>query len=83
LLDKVETIIGVVIPRGSLESDAQEWQEQVDRLAADDEDMAAYILTLEQQRDMFDSPEASGDSIAEEFERFLRGRDNRPPDPRG
>jgi hypothetical protein len=45
--------------------------------------MAAYIATLEQQRDMFDSPEASGDSIAEEFERFLRGRDNRPPEVRG
>ena len=83
LLDKIETIIDVVIPRGDLESESLEWQEQVDRLAAEDDDMAAYIVTLEQQRDMFDSPEASGDSIAEEFERFLRGRDNRPPDPRG
>ena len=83
LLDKIEGIIDVVIPRGDLESESLEWQESVDRLAAEDDDMAAYIVTLEQQRDMFDSPEASGDSIAEEFERFLRGRDNRPPEARG
>lgn len=83
MLDKIESIIGVVIPRGDLEAESLEWQESVDRLAAEDDDMAAYIATLEQQRDMFDSPEASGDSIAEEFERFLRGRDNRPPDARG
>jgi hypothetical protein len=83
MLDKIESIIDVVIPRGDLETESVEWQENVDRLAAEDEDMAAYIATLEQQRDMFDSPEASGDSIAEEFERFLRGRDNRPTDSRG
>ena len=83
LLDKVEAVIDVVIPRGNLEDESREWQENVDRLASEDEDMAAYIAKLEQQRDMFDSPEASGDSIAEEFERFLRGRDNRPPDGRG
>ena len=83
LLDKIENIIDAIIPRGDLESEAVEWQESVDRLAAEDDDMAAYIATLEQQRDMFDSPEASGDSIAEEFERFLRGRDNRPPEARG
>jgi hypothetical protein len=82
LLDKVESIIDVVIPRGDLETESVEWQEQVDRLSNEDDDMAAYITSLEQQRDMYDSPEASGDSIAEEFERFLRGRDNRPPEPR-
>jgi hypothetical protein len=37
--------------------------------------MAAYIQQLEQARDTVDSPEASGDAIAEEFERYLRRRD--------
>ncbi|MFZ4078130.1 MAG: PAC2 family protein [Microbacteriaceae bacterium] len=83
LLDKVESVIDEVIPRGNLEVESREWQENVDRLATEDDDMASYIATLEQQRDMYDSPEASGESIAEEFERFLRGRDNRPPDTRG
>lgn len=83
LLEKVESVIDAVIPRGNMEVESREWQENVDRLATEDDDMASYIATLEQQRDMYDSPEASGESIAEEFERFLRGRDNRPPDTRG
>ena len=39
--------------------------------------MAAYIEQLEQARDTVDSPEASGDAIAEEFERYLQRRDGR------
>ena len=37
----------------------------------------AYITQLEQARDTVDSPEASGEAIAEEFERYLRRRDGR------
>jgi hypothetical protein len=43
--------------------------------------MAAYIKQLEAARDTVDSPEASGDAIAEEFEKYLRrrnGREDRP-----
>jgi hypothetical protein len=46
--------------------------------------MAAYISQLEQARDTVDSPEASGDAIAEEFERYLRrndGPEDRPGGP--
>ena len=48
--------------------------------------MTEYIRQLEQTRDTWDSPEASGDAIAQEFERYLRrggegpgkpGRDDR------
>ena len=38
--------------------------------------MAAYIHGLERSRDAFDSPEASGEALAQEFERFLRDSDN-------
>ena len=39
--------------------------------------MAHYIEQLEQARDTVDSPEASGEAIAQEFERYLRKRDGK------
>jgi hypothetical protein len=56
-------------------ADAAAWEESINQLAADDDDMAAYIGTLEQARDAVDSPSASGEAIAQEFERFLRKKD--------
>jgi len=75
LIDKLEEIVDVVIPRGTLVEDTAEWQKNIDKLAQDDEDMTAYITQLEQARDVVDSPEATGESIAQEFERFLRSED--------
>ena len=81
IIDKLEEIIDVVIPRGALVSEAAEWESGIDALAAEDEEMAAYIAQLEQARDTVDSPEASGEAIAKEFEQYLRkrgdGRDGR------
>ncbi|GAB3126288.1 proteasome assembly chaperone family protein [Glaciibacter psychrotolerans] len=81
LIDKLEEIIDVVIPRGDLVSEAAEWETGINALAADDDEMAAYIAQLEQARDTVDSPEASGEAIAHEFEQYLRkrgdGRDGR------
>jgi predicted ATP-grasp superfamily ATP-dependent carboligase len=75
LIDRLEEIIDVTIPRGTLVSDATAWEESINQLAADDDDMAAYIGSLEQARDAVDSPRASGEAIAQEFERFLRKKD--------
>jgi hypothetical protein len=77
LLDRLEEYVDVVVDRGSLVADASAWEDGIDALAEDDEDMAAYIKQLEQARDTVDSPEASGDAIAEEFERYLRRRNGR------
>jgi hypothetical protein len=81
LIDKLEEIIDVVIPRGDLVAEAAEWESGIDALAAEDEEMAGYIAQLEQARDTVDSPEASGEAIAQEFEQYLRkrgdGRDGR------
>jgi hypothetical protein len=77
LLDRVEEFVDIVVDRGSLVADASAWEDGIDALAEDDEDMAAYIKQLEQARDTVDSPEASGDAIAEEFERYLRRRNGR------
>lgn len=72
LIDRVEEIIDVTIPRESLVAEARAWEQSIDKLASDDEDMAAYISTLEQARDAVESPEASGEAIAQQFERFLQ-----------
>ena len=78
LLGKVEELTGLSIPRGSLEDEAQAWEASVDALAADDEEMAGYIQQLEQARDAVDAPQASGEAIAQEFERYLRRRGDQP-----
>ena len=83
LIDKLEEVIDVVIPRGALVTEAAEWETGIDVLAGEDEEMAAYIAQLEQARDTVDSPEASGEAIAQEFEKYLRkrGSDGRPDGP--
>lgn len=77
IIDKLEEIIDVVIPRGELVDEANAWESGIDALAKDDEDMASYIEQLEQARDAVESPEASGEAIAQEFEQYLRRRDGR------
>lgn len=78
LLGKLEELTGLSIPRGSLEVEAKAWEAGVDALAADDDEMAAYITQLEEARDAVDAPEASGEAIAKEFERYLRRRGEGP-----
>jgi hypothetical protein len=77
MIEKLEELIGVVIPRGELATESEAWESGIDALAGDDEEMAEYIKQLEQARDTVDSPEASGDAIAEEFERYLQRRDGK------
>jgi hypothetical protein len=76
IIDRLEEIVDVTIARGSLVDDSEAWVSNVDTLAEEDEDMAAYIQGLERSRDAFDSPEASGEALAQEFERFLRDSDD-------
>jgi hypothetical protein len=72
LLDRLEDLTGAEVPRGDLATEALAWEASIDAAAADDEEMTDYIRQLEQTRDTWDSPEASGDAIAQEFERYLR-----------
>lgn len=78
IIDTLEQILGIAIPRDELATEAAAWESGIDALAGDDEDMASYIEQLEQARDTVDSPEASGDAIAEEFERYLRRGGDKP-----
>ena len=47
----------------------------MDQLAAEDSEVAEYVQSLEEARDTAELPEASGEAIAREFERYLRRRD--------
>lgn len=74
LLRHLEDLLGVSIPLGDLTEQAEAWQHGVDELAADDDDISGYVRRLEEARDTVDLPEASGEHIAKEFERYLRRR---------
>lgn len=76
LIDRLEELIDVTIPRGALIDESNAWEVNVNALSDDDEDMAAYIRGLEVSRDAADSPEASGEALAQEFEKFLRKTDD-------
>jgi hypothetical protein len=71
LLRGVEDILDVTLPLADLPDDARAWE---DELADQDTEVAEYVRTLEEARDATDLPEASGDAIAREFERYLKRR---------
>jgi predicted ATP-grasp superfamily ATP-dependent carboligase len=75
LLQQVEDLLTLPIPMGDLAEQAEAWQHGVDELAEEDSDVAEYVRRLEEARDTVDLPEASGEHIAREFERYLRRRD--------
>jgi predicted ATP-grasp superfamily ATP-dependent carboligase len=79
LLNRLEDLIDLRIPLGELPEDARAWQLGVDQLAAEDTEVAEYVQTLEEARDTAELPEASGEAIAREFERYLRRRDGGGP----
>lgn len=81
LLDRLEDLTGAPIDRGDLPGEAVTWEASIDAAAADDEEMTEYIHQLERTRDTWDSPEASGDAIAQEFERYLRRGGDGPQKP--
>ena len=79
LLRRVEDLLDIPVPLGDLPERARAWEHQVDELAAEDSDIAEYIASLEEREPETDLPEASGEAIAKEFERYLRRRDDPPP----
>ncbi len=74
LLRRVEDVLDATVPLGDLPEEARAWERGVDELAAEDEDIAGYVRSLEEAKDAADLPEASGDAIAREFERYLKRR---------
>jgi len=74
LLGALEDVLGHPLPEGELAEWSAAWQRGADELIAADDDLAEYVRMLESEHDE-GSPQASGDAIAREFERFLRRRD--------
>jgi proteasome assembly chaperone (PAC2) family protein len=76
LLRRIEDLLDIPVPLSDLPDRARAWERQVDELAAEDSEVAEYIASLEEREPETDLPEASGDAIAKEFERYLRRRDD-------
>jgi proteasome assembly chaperone (PAC2) family protein len=76
LLRCVEDILDLPLPMADLPDEARAWEHGVDELAQQDSDVADYVRTLEEAKDAADLPEASGDAIARDFERYLRRHGN-------
>jgi len=72
LLRGVEDILDVPLPLADLPEEARAWERGVDELAQQDSEVADYVRTLEEAKDAMDLPEASGDAIAREFERYFK-----------
>jgi proteasome assembly chaperone (PAC2) family protein len=74
LLSRLEQLLDTSLDLGDLGEMARAWERGVDELAAEDSEVAEYVTQLEEQQDATELPEASGEAIAAEFERYLRRR---------
>ena len=72
LINTIEDYLEIGIPLAELPTLADEWEKSVDELAAEDSEIAEYVKALEESKDAAELPNVSGDSIAQEFERYLR-----------
>jgi proteasome assembly chaperone (PAC2) family protein len=72
LIQAIEDYLEIKIPLGELPELAEAWELSVTELASEDSDVAEYVKSLEASKDAIDLPEASGETIAKEFERYLR-----------
>ncbi|MGW9412588.1 PAC2 family protein [Arthrobacter cupressi] len=79
ILHKVEDLLQVPLDTQALAEDAEAWERGVNELATDDPEIAAYVRQLEEAKDTADLPEATGESIAREFERYLKRRGKGKP----
>ncbi|MCL2787939.1 MAG: PAC2 family protein, partial [Micrococcales bacterium] len=79
ILNKLGELLDEDIDLGDLPNEAVKWQESIDSMAEEDRELAGYIAQLEAAKDAVDSPEASGEALAREFQRFLEGHHGKNP----
>jgi len=72
LINTLEEFLDIKIPLSDLPDRADAWEREVNDLASDDSEIADYVKALEESKDAAELPEVSGDTIAKEFERYLR-----------
>jgi hypothetical protein len=74
LLQRLEEVIEIPVPLGTLPQQADDWVKTVDEMANEDDEVVEYVRSLEERATEFDLSQANGDTIAREFERYLRRR---------
>ena len=72
LINTLEEFLNIKIPLSDLPDRADAWEKEVNDLSAEDSEIAEYVKALEESKDAAELPDISGDSIAKEFERYLR-----------
>ena len=74
LLQRVEEVLEIAVPLGALPQQAEDWVKTVDEMANEDDEVVEYVRSLEERATEVDLSQANGDTIAREFERYLRRR---------
>jgi proteasome assembly chaperone (PAC2) family protein len=72
LINTLEEFLEISVPLSDLAERSDSWEAEVNDLAAEDSEVAEYVKALEESKDAAELPDVSGDSIAKEFERYLR-----------
>ena len=72
LINTLEEYLDLEIPLSDLADRADAWEREVNDLSAEDSEIAEYVKALEESKDAAELPDVSGDTIAKEFERYLR-----------
>mgnify|MGYP003342078987 FL=1 len=86
LIQRAGEIIGTPPPLGALHNDVVEYDEQIQEMIDDDDDLAEYVRRLEELGDdaynpnqlefeFEDDEEDDGSSLVDEVEQFLRDQD--------
>lgn len=76
LIRGLEDLLDTSIPVDILVEESRAWQLGVDEMSTDDDEISDYVRGLEETQDTAELPEATGEAIAREFERYLRRREN-------
>lgn len=74
LVNALEDFLNISIPLGDLPEQSKAWEAAIDEMAKEDSELSEYIRQLEAAKDETELPEATGEAIAREFERYLRRR---------
>ena len=79
LLRRLEGLTGIAVEAGELEDEASSFEEQIDRAIAANPEIEELVDRIEaEQKDQLENPEdlPSADSIARDFQQFLRQQGN-------
>lgn len=79
LLTRVEEVLDIEVPLGTLPEQAEEWEQMVTEMTEDDDEIADYVRGLEERGDAEMKADdmlskIDGDALVADFERYLKRR---------